>query len=103
MKLPEIHIDDIVSASRQWERAWRAHERKLREYNRAYLERINNALEAQAIRDLGRYPEPHEIADLGSCAIHTDGRREYKWRGKTVAVAYPWSGPTPPRVEIFVT
>lgn len=99
MSLPEIHIDHL--ASRKWERAWRAHERRLRRHIRAMYAQINDAIRRAALRDLGREPAPDEVRSMGRCLVHKDGRREYVWNGRTIAVMHPWAGGEPPWVEIF--
>lgn len=67
--------------------------------NGMYAE-IEWAMTLAAERDLGRMPSSDEIVKYGVCAVHPDGRQEWKWRGETVAVMHPWVGPVPPRVEI---
>ena len=47
--------------------------------------RLNEAIIAKE----GRTPTPSEVRQFGCCAIHLDGRIEYKWRGDTILVIDP--------------
>lgn len=37
----------------------------------------------------GRVPTNQEIMTHGACAVHQDGREEWKWRGRTICVTDP--------------
>lgn len=97
MKLTDVKLDVLTDPN--WAAIWREHERKLHEHIVAMHAGINAAMEREAVHQLGYYPTNTQVSEYGVCAIHLDGRREYKWAGKTVAVMHPWEGPLPPRVE----
>lgn len=99
MKLPEIHIDNITSPS--FEAAWKEFQAEARAYVTRMYQDIERALIRAAERDLGRYPTPEDVVAYGECEVHPDGRREWKWKGRTFAVLHPWVGNNPPWVDVM--
>lgn len=94
-----MRLRDIASTA--WQEAWRMHEEQVRECIRGMYAQIDDAIRRAALRDLGREPAPEEVRSMGQCLVHKDGRHEWVWNGRTIAVMYPWVGGEPPRVEIL--
>lgn len=97
MKLPDVKLDSIADPA--FTKVWEEHEKALHEHIGRMREMVEIAMEHAALCQLGSFPTNAQITEYGACVIHLDGRREYKWAGKTVAVMHPWEGPLPPRVE----
>lgn len=99
MKLTDLKLDTLANPA--FTKIWKEAEDRLAEHIKSMYASINDAMLYTSIRHLGHYPTKGDIERHGVLAVHLDGRREYKWAGKTVAVMHPWEGPLPPRVEIF--
>lgn len=97
MKLPDVKLDALTDPA--FTKAWEEHKKALHEHINRMHEMVEIAMEYAALSHLGQYPTDAQISEYGVCAVHLDGRREYKWAGKTVAIMHPWVDGQPPRVE----